>query len=64
VGQSSWGPTGFVLLPDQDSAQHLVGAAQRRFGDLSPLRFLLTTACNHGSRVHLESALEAVKEGR
>jgi beta-RFAP synthase len=64
VGQSSWGPTGFVLLPDQDSADYLIGVARRRFGDLSPLRFQITTGCNHGSRVHLESALEAVKENR
>lgn len=62
VGQSSWGPTGFVLLPDQASAQDLVGAARRRFGDLSPLRFLITGACNHGSRIHIEPALEAVRD--
>lgn len=64
VGQSSWGPTGFVLLPDQASAETLVETARRRFGELSPLRFLITAACNHGSRVHLEPALEAVKENR
>ena len=64
VGQSSWGPTGFVLLPDQATAEGLVRAARRRFGELSPLRFLVTGACNHGSRVHPEPALDAIQENR
>lgn len=62
VGQSSWGPTGFVLLPHEAAARDLVDQARQRFGDLSPLRFLITTACNQGSRIHVESAVEATKE--
>ena len=62
VGQSSWGPTGFVLLPDDQSAQALLSQARRRFGELSPLRFLITTACNEGSRVRLEHTADALKE--
>jgi len=61
VGQSSWGPTGFVLLPDQEAAQRLAKAARRRFGDLSALRFFITTACNRGSCVQPEPALRTVR---
>ena len=32
VGQSSWGPTGFAILPDADSAGALCREAERRFG--------------------------------
>lgn len=64
VGQSSWGPTGFVLLPDEASARELVAQAHGRFGELSPLRFQITSACNEGSRIHLESAVETAKEVR
>ena len=64
VGQSSWGPTGFVLLPDQTSADNLVATMRRRFGELSPLRFLVTSACNEGSRIHVQSTAESVKEYR
>jgi beta-RFAP synthase len=64
VGQSSWGPTGFVLLPDQESAESLMAQARARFGELSPLRFLITTACNDGGHVLYDRPEEAVKENR
>lgn len=64
VGQSSWGPTGFVLMPGQESAEQLVAAANTRFGELSPLRFLITAPCNTGSLIRPESTVEAVKEIR
>ena len=62
VGQSSWGPAGFVLLPDQASADALLEQARTRFGELSPLRFLVTRGCNEGSRIHHETTVAAVKE--
>jgi beta-RFAP synthase len=31
IGQSSWGPTGFALVPDEEQAQRLVEAATARF---------------------------------
>lgn len=63
VGQSSWGPTGFVLLPHQAAAEELVAAVRRRFGQLSPLRFVITAACNRGGRVQFDPTAGAVKEG-
>ena len=62
VGQSSWGPTGFVLTASAHEAESLVAQARRRFGDLSPLRFVITPACNVASRLHIGSAAEAVEE--
>jgi beta-RFAP synthase len=64
VGQSSWGPTGFVLLPGQAEAEELRQAARARFGDLSPLRFLIAAPCNRGSLIQSESTVEAVKDVR
>lgn len=64
VGQSSWGPTGFALLPDQASADLLLNKARDRFGELSPLRFLVTSGCNHGCRIHHETTADVVKEAR
>lgn len=64
IGQSSWGPTGFVLLPDQASADALLAKAQVRYGELSPLRFIVTRGCNQGGRTSHEAVAEAVKEIR
>lgn len=64
IGQSSWGPTGFVLLPGEQDGKELLGEARRRYGDLSPLRFLVVGANNEGSRIQFEPALDTVKEIR
>lgn len=64
IGQSSWGPTGFVLLPDQASAEQLRERARQRVGDLSPLSFEIAAACNQGSRVAIESTRQFTKEAR
>lgn len=62
VGQSSWGPTGFILLPDHDTAVRLQAEARQRVGDLSPLSFQITAACNEGSRVSIETTNIVAKE--
>jgi beta-RFAP synthase len=51
VGQSSWGPTGFVLVPDADAGSRVVAGLRRRFGELGPLRCRLVAARNHGGRI-------------
>ena len=50
-GQSSWGPTGFVLAEDEDRAHWLEQGLKRRFGDLSPLRYRIGAARNQGAAV-------------
>jgi beta-RFAP synthase len=53
IGQSSWGPTGFVLLEDADQAQWLERALKRHFGEFSSFRCQQVAARNHGAEVHL-----------
>lgn len=45
VGQSSWGPTGFALLPSPDAAEALAGAARAAF---PALRFQIVAARDRG----------------
>ena len=56
VGQSSWGPTGFVLLQDEAQARRLTRDLKHRFGELSPLRFQTVGARNQGARVTILNA--------
>ena len=63
IGQSSWGPTGFAILPGQAQAEALVAAA-RSAGQVSPeLQIHVVAARNHGAtlveRRHLGVAAHA-----
>ena len=53
VGQSSWGPTGFVLVDSDTRARELQAELRRRFGDLTPLRYQIVAARNQGASVEL-----------
>jgi beta-RFAP synthase len=56
VGQSSWGPTGFAILADEDGARHLHRAATRRFAQRHPsLSFVVTRARNRGAVIELSA---------
>jgi beta-RFAP synthase len=48
VGQSSWGPTVFAVVEDQDQAGFLAERARRQL-DLSGKDVLITTGCNHAA---------------
>jgi beta-ribofuranosylaminobenzene 5'-phosphate synthase len=50
VGQSSWGPTLYAVTPDEDSAETLAAALQRKFS-LAPGEILITEADNLGSTI-------------
>lgn len=51
VGQSSWGPTGFAILPSADEAQRAVSVA-RAAGAVDPaLRILIVGGRNRGAQV-------------
>jgi len=64
VGQSSWGPTGFVLTDSEAAAQALVVAARRRFGELSPLRWRIVKGCNCGSQITTGPLVESLRNAR
>jgi beta-RFAP synthase len=53
IGQSSWGPTGFVLLEDAEQAQWLETALRQHFGEFSAFRCQQVAARNHGAAVNL-----------
>ncbi len=48
VGQTSWGPTGFALLPDEDTGRRLLAALEPAFPDLT---FHLLRGRNRGAEV-------------
>lgn len=56
VGQSSWGPTGFVLLEDETQAQWLERGLKLHFGELTSLRCQQVAARNQGASVNLLQA--------
>ncbi len=53
VGQSSWGPTLFALLPDEPSAQDAAARLQART-DLSDYECQIVAPNNHGARLDVE----------
>jgi beta-RFAP synthase len=53
VGQSSWGPTLFVVTPDQQAAEGLAHQLQSR-SDWGGLDILMTPPCNTGARIDVE----------
>jgi beta-RFAP synthase len=52
VGQSSWGPTLFALLPNEARAESF--AAQLLAESPEPLDVLVTPPCNAGAQIHAE----------
>lgn len=53
VGQSSWGPTGFVLLDGEDSGRRLLDSARKKWAGDADLHFMLCRGRNEGSRIDL-----------
>jgi beta-RFAP synthase len=50
IGQTSWGPTGFCLVGNDDIAQQLVQQAQPLFAS-TPLEFRIVSARNRGGEI-------------
>ena len=51
VGQSSWGPTGFVLAPSADAARSLAETLRTAVPASSALELRPVKGCNRGSRI-------------
>jgi beta-ribofuranosylaminobenzene 5'-phosphate synthase len=51
VGQSSWGPTGFVLVEDDARARRLYDHLTNRIGDDSALSFRVCSGRNRGAEI-------------
>jgi predicted sugar kinase len=52
AGQSSWGPTVFAVVEDEDRATHVAKQLRAHF-DLEPSEVILTHANNRGAAVGL-----------
>ncbi|MCB5189635.1 GHMP kinase [Methylobacillus arboreus] len=50
-GQSSWGPTGFAILPDENEAERVMARLQALFSRHGALEFLLCEGRNEGGVV-------------
>lgn len=51
VGQSSWGPTGFAILSDEQHAQALMQAAQQHFAAQPQLTFAVYCGNNQSAQI-------------
>ena len=62
VGQTSWGPTGFVLIEGETEAFRLSKQLQERFACL-PLRFLVVSGRNSGAVIETAALVQAPPGG-
>ena len=53
AGQSSWGPTGFAVFENVDTANKILNQLQRQFSNFNQLQFQLTRAKNTGATIQL-----------
>jgi beta-ribofuranosylaminobenzene 5'-phosphate synthase len=51
LGQTSWGPTGFCLLPDAAAAERLAETARGRYAHRPQLSFAVVRGRNTGARI-------------
>jgi beta-RFAP synthase len=51
VGQSSWGPTGFVLVASEEQARALADEMTKRFGGDGELSFRICSGRNRGAEI-------------
>lgn len=51
IGQTSWGPTGFVFSPDAETAEAVVAHLGTTTGSSARLYYQVVTGCNHGAIV-------------
>jgi beta-ribofuranosylaminobenzene 5'-phosphate synthase len=53
IGQTSWGPTGFAFLPDENAARNIMQALQRE-GLAGKLRLAIGKARNQGAEISVQ----------
>jgi beta-RFAP synthase len=57
IGQSSWGPTGFVLLPSEADARSMADTLASRFGGDGQISFKVCAARNRGADIRRSPAV-------
>lgn len=53
VGQSSWGPTGFAIFPDETQAFQAIKNRRKEWQSESKLRFVMSKACNNSASISI-----------
>ncbi len=56
IGQSSWGPTGFAVIPDDEQARALHQRLETRFGGRDGLSFRICAGRNRGADIRTVTA--------
>lgn len=56
MGQSSWGPTGFAVFPDEALALKALQTIRAEWQTRPAPRFMLSRACNHPARLEINPA--------
>jgi beta-ribofuranosylaminobenzene 5'-phosphate synthase len=51
AGQTSWGPTGFAVLPSEEKANEILSELQLMYKNQAHLKFILTKANNEPSQI-------------
>ncbi len=60
-GQSSWGPTGFVMTPSAEEARRLLEAAKAARAPEDPIRFRTVAGRNFGARIAESASAEQAR---
>jgi beta-ribofuranosylaminobenzene 5'-phosphate synthase len=55
VGQSSWGPTGFAIFPDETLAFQAMKNRRKEWQAESKLSFMMSKACNNSATVSINN---------
>lgn len=55
IGQSSWGPTGFAIFPDETLAFQAMKNSRKEWQSESKLRFVMSKACNNSANISIDS---------
>ena len=61
IGQSSWGPTGFAIFPDERTAFQALKKRRNEWKSESRLRFIMSKACNSPAIISVNSTKAALK---
>lgn len=62
LGQSSWGPTGFAIFPDETVAFQAMKKCREQWQSESRLRFVMSKACNKKATITIDSTKPSLED--
>jgi beta-ribofuranosylaminobenzene 5'-phosphate synthase len=63
MGQSSWGPTGFAIFPDETMAFQALKKSREEWQSEPRLRFVMSKACNTQALISVSNTKPTLKNG-